>query len=268
MVSPDGTSAYVASQTSKAVAIFDRDTTTGALTQKPAMAGCISEDGTGGSCVDGAALVGAQSVTVAPDGTSAYVASEFSGVAIFDRDLVTPETAIDSGPSGLTNDNTPTFGFSSSDAGSTFECRLDDTPFAACSGPGASHTTIGLSDGPHTFAVRALDPAETPDPTPATRAFTVDTESPVVEITKQPKRKLRTTKRKVKVKLAFRSDPGSSFSCNLDKGSFEACDPPFKARVASKPDKGMKHTIAIVATDPAGNDSELARSSFRVIRTD
>lgn len=34
-ISPDGTSAYVASANSGAVSIFDRNTTTGALTQKP-----------------------------------------------------------------------------------------------------------------------------------------------------------------------------------------------------------------------------------------
>src|SRR6266511_4998235 len=74
-VSPDGVSAYVASGGSGAVAIFDRNPTSGALTQKAGTAGCISDDGTGGSCQDGVALTGAADVTVSPDGTSVYVAS-------------------------------------------------------------------------------------------------------------------------------------------------------------------------------------------------
>jgi DNA-binding beta-propeller fold protein YncE len=42
-VSPDGHSVYVASGGSNAIAIFDRDTATGELTQKQGMDGCISE---------------------------------------------------------------------------------------------------------------------------------------------------------------------------------------------------------------------------------
>jgi hypothetical protein len=85
-----------------------------------------------------------------------------------------PETTIDSGPSGLTNDPTPTFTFSSDEAGSTFECSLDTgTPtFTACSGPGDSHTPAApLVDGSYTFRVRATDQAGNTDPTPATRVF-------------------------------------------------------------------------------------------------
>jgi DNA-binding beta-propeller fold protein YncE len=84
-VSPDGTSAYVASVSSDAVAIFDR-ASDGTLTQKPGTDGCISEDGTGGACTDGRALNYAFSVSVSPDGDSVYVASpQSNGVAIFDR---------------------------------------------------------------------------------------------------------------------------------------------------------------------------------------
>ena len=41
-ISPDGRNLYAASQVSDAVAIFDRDESGGALTQKPGLAGCIS----------------------------------------------------------------------------------------------------------------------------------------------------------------------------------------------------------------------------------
>ncbi len=83
-VSPDGRSAYVASQLSDAVAVFDR-AADGTLTQKPGLAGCVSDTGAAG-CADGSALDRATSVTVSPDGRSAYVASAASGaVAVFDR---------------------------------------------------------------------------------------------------------------------------------------------------------------------------------------
>ena len=83
-----------------------------------------------------------------------------------------PQTTIDTGPTGTTNDPTPTFSFSSSEAGSSFECRVDAGAFAACSSP---HTTAQLADGSHTFQVRATDPAGNTDPTVDSRSFTVAT---------------------------------------------------------------------------------------------
>src|SRR5947208_3007499 len=69
--SRDRTSVYLTSAESDAVAVFDRDPTTGALTQKPGTAGCISENGTSGACQDGTALDAPLSVTTSPDGKSA-----------------------------------------------------------------------------------------------------------------------------------------------------------------------------------------------------
>jgi Ca2+-binding RTX toxin-like protein len=81
-----------------------------------------------------------------------------------------PQTTINSGPSGLTNDPTPTFTFSSSAPGSSFKCKM--STFEPCSSP---KTTSHLPDGSRTFYVRATDPAGNVDPTPASRSFTVKT---------------------------------------------------------------------------------------------
>jgi 6-phosphogluconolactonase (cycloisomerase 2 family) len=92
VLSPDGRDVYVAAPGSGAVASFRRDQDTGALTQT----GCASYDGTSGydgtegSCVDGDALTGANSVAVTPDGAYVYAASYVSGgIAIFKRDPAT-----------------------------------------------------------------------------------------------------------------------------------------------------------------------------------
>ena len=58
----------------------------------------------------------------------------------YQEDSTPPDTQIDSGPSGLTGDSTPSFTFSANEPGSSFQCRFDSNPFAACSGPGQSHT--------------------------------------------------------------------------------------------------------------------------------
>lgn len=51
-----------------------------------------------------------------------------------------------------------------------FECQLDGGEFAACTTP-RMHT--GLSDGAHTFEVRAVDTSGFVDSTPATVTWTV-----------------------------------------------------------------------------------------------
>ena len=81
-----------------------------------------------------------------------------------------PAATINSGPSGVTNDSTPTFTFSSDEHGSTFECRVDGAAFASCSSP---HTRAPLGDGAHTFQVRAIDAPGNVSPV-VSRSFTVD----------------------------------------------------------------------------------------------
>ncbi|MGZ5321759.1 MAG: PKD domain-containing protein [Solirubrobacterales bacterium] len=51
----------------------------------------------------------------------------------------------------------------------SFECKLDDGAFESCASP---KTYDGLSDGAHTFYVRASENGAA-DPTPATRDFTI-----------------------------------------------------------------------------------------------
>lgn len=92
-------------------------------------------------------------------------------------DTTAPETTITAGPASgsTTTDRTPSFGFASSEAGSSFRCSIDAGAFAACTSP---HTTAALADGSHTFAVKAADPAANEDATPDSRAFTVDAPGP------------------------------------------------------------------------------------------
>jgi subtilisin family serine protease len=86
-----------------------------------------------------------------------------------------PQTTITAAPWGLTNNASATFAFSSSEANSSFECKLDDEAYASCSSP-KSYT--GLADGQHTFYVRATDAASNTDSTPAIRTWSVDTTAP------------------------------------------------------------------------------------------
>ncbi len=62
----------------------------------------------------------------------------------FTVDRYAPETQLDAAPSGTITSDTTTVAFSSSEAGSTFECALDAGAFVACTSP---RTLTGLSDG-------------------------------------------------------------------------------------------------------------------------
>jgi M6 family metalloprotease-like protein len=80
-----------------------------------------------------------------------------------------PDTIIDSGPVGQTSAVTAQFTFSSPQAVSGFQCRLDAGAWSGCVAP-KSYSDLG--DGNHTFEVRSVNAAGF-DPTPASRTWVV-----------------------------------------------------------------------------------------------
>ena len=93
----------------------------------------------------------------------------------FTFDASEPETAIDSSMADPTNSTSATFDFSADEPGATFECALDGGAWSACTSPKAY---TGLTDGGHTFEVRATDPAGNTDGNPAAFNWTIDTVDP------------------------------------------------------------------------------------------
>jgi Ca2+-binding RTX toxin-like protein len=120
-------------------------------------------------------------VSVADDTTTVFHATATDGASnvsdcssttiTYAEDSTPPDTTITAGPTGTINDATPSFEFSSSESGSDFACRVDSESFAPCS---STHTTAALTDGAHSFEVRATDQAGNVDPSPASRAFNVE----------------------------------------------------------------------------------------------
>jgi hypothetical protein len=175
----------------------------------------------------------------------------------FTVDTTQLQTTIDSGPSGTTNDSTPSFGFSSSEPGSDFECRVDSAAFATCTSP---QTTDPLSDGAHSFEVRAKDAAANVDPTPAQRSFTVDTTPPETTIDSGPEGPTNDST----PTFGFSSDAGSSFECRVDAAGFASCTSPYATAQLSD----GTHSFEVRATDGAGNvDPTPASRSFDVDTT-
>ena len=169
-------------------------------------------------------------------------------------DTTAPSTTLDSGPSGPTTDPTPTFAFSSDEVGSSYECSIDGGPWAPCASP---ETTASLTDGPHTFEVRATDAAGNADPTPASQAFTVDTGAPSTTIDSGPSGPTTDSA----PTYTFTSDePGSTFECRVDAGAWASCTSPSTVGpLADGP-----HTFEVRATDPAGNQGPPSGRQFEV----
>jgi Right handed beta helix region len=86
------------------------------------------------------------------------------------KDKTPPDTKIVKGPPKKTHKTTVKFKFTSTEAGSAFQCKLDKKPFKACVSPKKYKK---LKPGKHVFKVRAIDKTGNVDPTPAKRAFTV-----------------------------------------------------------------------------------------------
>src|SRR5439155_15981821 len=98
-------------------------------------------------------------------------------------DLTAPNTTIDSFPNDPSNNTGPSFSFSSTETGSTFECRLDGGSWSSCTSP---HSLSSLGAGSHTFDMRATDQAGNTDATPATYTWTVDLTAPNTTIDTDP----------------------------------------------------------------------------------
>ncbi len=149
----------------------------------------------------------------------------------FTVDTVAPNTSIDSGPQGPTNDPTPSFGFSATGGAQSYECRFDSASFGPCSGPGDTHTASPqLADGAHTFEVRATDSAQNTDQTPASRAFTVDTSAPNTSIDSGPQGPTNDPT----PSFGFSATGGAqSYECRFDSASFGPCSGPGDTHTAS-----------------------------------
>jgi DNA-binding beta-propeller fold protein YncE len=88
VVSPDGINVYVGSFFGNAVAVFDRDSASGALSQAGDSTGCIAEAITG--CTTGLALGAPEGMAISGDGANLYVASALSNaVVVLARDQTT-----------------------------------------------------------------------------------------------------------------------------------------------------------------------------------
>ncbi len=180
----------------------------------------------------------------------------------FTVDTAAPQTTISSGPAdgATTPDSTPAFAFASSEASSTFACRVDAEDFAPCA---SGLSTAALGEGEHTFSVRATDAGGNTDPSPASRTFTVDTTAPQTTISSGPANGATTADSTPTFEFSS-GDGGATFACSIDGGGTFACESPFTPSALAD----GAHTFAVTAADEAGNtDPSPASRTFTVDTT-
>jgi large repetitive protein len=253
------------------------DTTIGSAPPDPSSSGLASftfasESGATFECkLDGLAFASCTSPTsyTPPDGTHTFQVRALDAAGNADPtpatstwriDTLEPDTSITLKPALAVNVRTATFAFSSSDAGVTYECRLDTAPFAGCESP-KTYTDSDLPEGQHTFAVRARDSAGNSDLSPATYAWTVDVTDPETSILGSPPNP--TTSRDATITFGS-NEVSVTYACKMDGGTFATCTSP---KVYTSLSEGS-HTVQVRATDAAGNaDATPAAYSWTVDAT-
>jgi|GEM_PF-1191853 len=156
-------------------------------------------------------------------------------------DTAAPTVSLDSGPSGTVADDDATFTFST-EAGATLECKLDAGAFAVCTSP---RTLTALTDGPHTFEVRARDAADNVSAS-VSRTWTVDTAAPVATIDSGPSGPVAVTT----AAFTFSTEAGATLECKLDNAAtFTTCTSPLNLSALAE----GAHSFQVRARDAAGN---------------
>jgi hypothetical protein len=191
------------------------------------------------------------------------------------EDKAPPETSIDSKPPDPSGSPTASFTYSSNEPGSTFQCKLDGGNFNSC--PTTGTTYSGLSEGAHTFQVRATDVSNNTDPSPAGYSFSVvlgaATTAPSLAsaaLPPKPRPKPNTTIAKASPKTRDRtptfrfgsSQSGVKFQCKLDGEPFVACRSPFTTKKLGY----GKHVFQVRAVLGQAGDPTPAKLNFKVVK--
>ena len=182
-------------------------------------------------------------------------ASTTTRTPVAPADTTPPTVTLTSRPPASTRETSASFAFRSSEAGSTFQCRLDAGGFSPCTSP---RRHDGLAPGPHVFSVRARDQAGNtgPETTAHWEIVVPDTTPPTTTI-------ISASTEGGDASFGFEaSEPDVSFACSLDGGPFDPCTSP-KGYAGLQPGT---HSFAVRATDAAGNTGPPATTSWTIPR--
>lgn len=183
--------------------------------------------------------------------------SETPKIKTYTIDTTAPDTTIDTTPTSGTNSTSSDFTFHASET-ATFQCKLDGGSYVSCATP-KNYTT--LTEGSHTFSVKATDSATNEDPTPAEYSWTINTFAPDTTIDSHPDANTNSTS----ATFTFSSiDESAVFQCSLDDADYATCTTPQDYTSLAL---GV-HTFAVKSIDEEDNeDSSSATFSWTIAET-
>ena len=181
---------------------------------------------------------------------SAGIISAVPGQLIVNLDRSSPTAQITSPANALNNLTSRTFTFTATDNGGSidhFECKLDAGAFAGCSSPLAISS---LTQGSHSFSLRAIDTAGNSSAA-VTQTWLTDLTAPVVTISSSPS----AVTNQVSGTVSFSgSESGGAalagFQCKVDGDAYQSCISPYMTVLSAG-----AHSVSIRALDSAGNTS-------------
>ena len=201
--------------------------------------------------------------------TRSTVVSEDASVDLSPEspDFLRPDTAITSGPTDETTEDSATFDIDiipGSNEAVSLVCRLDGGAALPCPD---SWTLDALSGGDHRVEVAAVDSSGYEDLSPATWEWSVTPTGPQVEIVDGPTDP--TSDRAASV--SFTSESQATFECRLDGAEFESCASPatyeeladgihrfeVRATVAGTTGSATAHVWSVANATPIARDQAL-----------
>ena len=139
----------------------------------------------------------------------------------------------------------------------TFECSIDGGPWLSCAS--GDDFGVGLTDGEHTFQVRAVNSIAIGGPPAALEQFVLDTHADPPVFTARP----AAVTNSPTAAVAFAGEAGATFECNLDGAGWAVCSGPVTLTELGE----GNHELAVRQTDPLGNVSPAARVDWIVDTT-
>ncbi|GAA5143756.1 hypothetical protein GCM10023340_09940 [Nocardioides marinquilinus] len=167
------------------------------------------------------------------------------------------DTELTSAPAALTTSREATFSWTTR-AGTSFECSVDGAPWRTCaSGRSGSETITGLTDGQHTYRVRARK-GEFVDAAPVSHTWAVDATAPVVSLGTPSVTGARAT-------VGLSTDDATRVECRLSSTPADPADHGFRpcgSPVVYEALTDGRHDLEVRAFDVAGNVSAPATTAW------
>ena len=150
-----------------------------------------------------------------------------------------------------------------------YECRLDSSASDAWQTCQSPESYGGLADGHHKIEVQAVDDAQNRDASPVVYEWYVDRTPPATTFDDHPGAYDNDATPTVTWHATDNvSTSGFTFQCNVDESAWATCDTPFDVAAAAGHDLADgPHTLAVRATDPAGNVEATAATLSWVVDT-